>query len=1465
MRRYKNAWLPFSGHLTCRRRGGPKRRQTLGVQELEDRRLLSGVPSLVADINKSPTSSASSDPQHLVSIGETLYFTADDGVNGRELWKTDGTAQGTVLVKDIQPGNSGSSPGWLTAVGNTLFFTADDGVHGRELWRSDGTEAGTVLVKDIRTGSTGSGAQEFTLLNSTLFFIADNGVNGSELWKSDGTTQGTTLVKDIAVGSNSSAPYFLHAAGASLFFWADSNFNFSSAQLNRVLWKSDGTTAGTVMVRNIRLPTNPTAASQLFSSIGDTYYFVVNEAPGSNNNLGLWKSDGTSTGTVRVRQFATGFGNAVSQLTAVGDTLFFSAKDTTTATLWKSDGTFSGTVKVKTSGRYPWYPSSLAAIGSMLYFRAYDSTNGLELWRSDGTDAGTQLVKDIWPGTNGSGSTTSDWALKAIGGTLYFAAENGSSGVELWRSDGTTDGTQLVRDIRPGAATAWPIGLTAAGSRLYFNADDGRQGRELWSLRSPPTTVRLSTTEVAENLAVGTTVGYLNTTDEGLGTSIQYSFVPGTGATDNSSFRILGDKLVTNRVFDYETKATHSIRVRGTDQYGLFAEKSISINVLDINESPTLNPAVSPALLPAAFNAGPPVAGQIVGATRVSLLVTNAGTKANYSDPENALPAMAITGLDLQGGRLWYSINAGATWRELTTASEDSALVLYADSNTYLFYAAHPGTSPLIENAIAFRAHDRRVPNGFATGRGVGIYEPLGVYVGVSENWLQGSRGAVVAISETRVAYVDNSGAIQLLDVSAPANPALISDIGGVVRSAGLALSPDSNLLASISRQYGIGLYGFNEGKSAATFLGSYSTTAYDLAWAASGNLAYVAAYGDGLHVIDLSSPTNIRRLARFDTVGLAQAVAVSPNDRFACVADGENGLLVFDVSDPARPVLSATYRPGAPVTDVVFSPDGKHVYIAAGIRGVQTLLLDQAGGISLVGGFSPSSLPISGYKHLRISRDGSLILARSSTWSSTLVLDARDPKELKPAAWLLDAEDSDFSADLSFIFSAQMGRGFAVFPLWSLGEDGFSSATDTIQVSVRNSAPAGVVVSGTVIAENLTPSSFVGRLSSSDLDAGNTFTYTLVPGVGDSGNQFFNISGDRLLTAATFDYETQSSYSIRVRTTDQGGLYIEKVFTITITDVVEDWSLEQGPGETIVDPGARSGSSRLVKAGLGTLILDQANTHTGGTIVEAGELVLRNSAALGTGILQVAPGAKVTLDVGTRQVQVSRLELSATGMLDLTTGSVLLAPGNYDLVAMRGFIAGARGTGSWTGPGITSSNIQPGSFREVGYQLLPDGSLKVGYSAVGDANMDGTVSVQDLIALNAGGKYGTAATDAGWWQGDFNYDGRVNVTDLIALVSSGLYGAGSYLPSASAAVSDFQATGAAEPGLSAVPTGFSTIQTLPEGQPEPILIETSTAPTARAPEARRVNEFAWAAIANQSEPEALKDKKVSRWRMVGR
>lgn len=131
----------------------------------------------------------------LSNINGTLFFPAYDTISGWELWKTDGTE--TVLVKDIDPGSDDSSPTQLTDVNGTLFFIAN----GDQLWKSDGTEDGTVGVKNMQLGAESPSPTQLTNIDGTLFFVADDGVSGKELWKSDGTSEGTVLVKDIKMGS----------------------------------------------------------------------------------------------------------------------------------------------------------------------------------------------------------------------------------------------------------------------------------------------------------------------------------------------------------------------------------------------------------------------------------------------------------------------------------------------------------------------------------------------------------------------------------------------------------------------------------------------------------------------------------------------------------------------------------------------------------------------------------------------------------------------------------------------------------------------------------------------------------------------------------------------------------------------------------------------------------------------------------------------------------------------------------------------------------------------------------------------------------------------------------------------------------------------------------------------------------------------------------------------------------------
>jgi uncharacterized repeat protein (TIGR01451 family) len=399
----------------------------------------------VADINTTVTGSAADFifRATMVNLGGTIFFQADDGRNGTELWRTDGTAAGTVLVKDICPGACASRPAWLTVVGSTLFFAADDGAHGRELWKSDGTAAGTQLVADISPGLTASNPYGFQELGGKLLFTTSGSTVGQQaLWVSDGTAAGTAILTGDTTnmpGAPFFQPAFLGKLGGVALFSA------ATAAEGRELWRTDGTAAGTSLVADFR--------------------------PGSGSFLA---------------QASPPFPRAPYAVVS-GSRLFFAADDGTHGEeLWASDGTAAGTTMIKdinTSGSSS--PFFLIPFGSGVVFRADDGVHGYELWASDGTTAGTNLVKDIDPGSDGS----SPWALVLAGSRVYFHADDGVHGREMWSSDGTTAGTTLAADINPGSAAGAlfslpPVGVV--GTNLLFFADDGVHGAEVWKTDGTP-------------------------------------------------------------------------------------------------------------------------------------------------------------------------------------------------------------------------------------------------------------------------------------------------------------------------------------------------------------------------------------------------------------------------------------------------------------------------------------------------------------------------------------------------------------------------------------------------------------------------------------------------------------------------------------------------------------------------------------------------------------------------------------------------------------------------------------------------------------------------------------------------------------------------------------------------------------------------------------------------------------------
>lgn len=452
---------------------------------------LGWVPNLPETLG---TSSAASAPRDLVEIGPFLYFTANDGVASRELWRTDGTARGTRMVGQVAKEGSAdelrsSVVRHLTGLDGHAYFRATDNAYGTfeytpprligaELWRTDGSPGHIELVRGA-DGTPNASPDSIVRFNNRLFYAAFEPATGRELRSMDGTAAGTEIF-DLAPGSAGLSPEHLTVVGDRLFF---------AARNRTELWMSDGTLAGTSLVRDG------------FSLNAIRELIAVDHLLFFNANENVWVSDGTFDGTFLVREIRDSGVPFPQEFSAWNGVLYFSADDGVTGReLWRSDGTSNGTWQVR--DLYPGpgggFPTDLTIFDGALYFAANHIDLGREVWRSDGTTEGTQLAVDLalYTGDTPLGLTyptrnANPEHFMVFQNALYFTADDGYGrvGRELYRSDGTQEGTALIRNLRPGTTnltfnnvvpfSSSPQPLYATAQALYFSAETGYR-RELW-------------------------------------------------------------------------------------------------------------------------------------------------------------------------------------------------------------------------------------------------------------------------------------------------------------------------------------------------------------------------------------------------------------------------------------------------------------------------------------------------------------------------------------------------------------------------------------------------------------------------------------------------------------------------------------------------------------------------------------------------------------------------------------------------------------------------------------------------------------------------------------------------------------------------------------------------------------------------------------------------------------------------
>ena len=459
-------------------------------------------PSLLVDLNAGVDPSQ---PAGFVEItdanGDRVAIFAANSGSGRELHRTDGTAGGTSMIRDLNLGLEGSNPTELVVMNDVVYFRCrKDDVSlnsGEELCRSDGTRDGTYVLKDIRPGSIDSNLRGLTVVGNQLFFFASDGTTGLELWVSDGTESGTELVKDIYPGSTplnrASSGFNISLtgryAGTSDTFYFMANDGTTGLEL----WKSDGTPAGTELVKDIEPGSRGPQWLQQFTALGDVLVF---ESYTDDTGREPWVSNGTAAGTLSLDLGTDALGSEPTSLTRVGDDVyFFAGLDTATGFryfLYRTDG--GSPVQVAADVQPGGGDASIAPFGTKALLRIYDtSAFRSTTWVTDGTGGGTfELSSTIRPDFDdvraGGTGFEGDVTPAVLGSDIYFQGDTQSgNGLELYRTNGTAGGTELVQEIGPGTDDARITDFFVySGQTLLFGADDGTNGNELWSINGQP-------------------------------------------------------------------------------------------------------------------------------------------------------------------------------------------------------------------------------------------------------------------------------------------------------------------------------------------------------------------------------------------------------------------------------------------------------------------------------------------------------------------------------------------------------------------------------------------------------------------------------------------------------------------------------------------------------------------------------------------------------------------------------------------------------------------------------------------------------------------------------------------------------------------------------------------------------------------------------------------------------------------
>jgi mRNA-degrading endonuclease HigB of HigAB toxin-antitoxin module len=695
----------------------------------------------------------------------------------------------------------------------------------------------------------------------------------------------------------------------------------------------------------------------------------------------------------------------------------------------------------------------------------------------------------------------------------------------------------------------------------------------------------LSGNQIVEGAIANTTVGLLSTIDVDAANSFSYTLVAGTGDADNAAFDISGNALRATSSFDFETKSSYTVRVRTTDQGGLFTEKAFVITVSDVNEAPTDLALSSTSILEnsgmnaevGTFSSTDPD----VDNSFVYTLVAGTGDVDNaaFNISENALRAtdnlvfatksvytVRVRSTD-QGGLFAeqvFVINVTSVNTAPSDITLSSSLIaensganatvgslssIDANAGDTFTYTLVDGTGDTDNTSFNINGDSVRATSNLD-------FETKSSYTvrvrSTDQGGLFTEKAFVITVSDANESPTDLSLSSSLIPENAGANATVgafsstdpdAGDTFTYLLVAGTGDADNAAFAITGDSLSAVGSFDYETKESYTVRVRSTDSTGL---FTEKVFVINVTNVNEGPTDIGLSSSFVEENAGGNAIVGTLSTTDVDAGNTFTyslVAGSGDADNAAFDISgDALRATNSFDFETKASYTVRVRSVDQGGLFTEK----VFVIGVGDVNEAPTAVALSSTSIPENSGANATVGTLSSTDPDASNTFVYTLVAGTDDVDNES-----FNISGNELRATNNLVFATKSSYTVRVRTTDQGGL--FAERSFVINVTSQNAAPSDIALSSSSISENLGANATVGSLNTTDSNVGDTFTYTLVAGLGDVDNAAFNISGNVLRATNNLDFETKSSYTVRVRSTDQGGLFTEKAFAISVLDAAED------------------------------------------------------------------------------------------------------------------------------------------------------------------------------------------------------------------------------------------------------------------------------------------------------------------------